>query len=74
MKYKSIDWSYPTSANAERFGFNDGCWTVSVKEPGGLPNADAGFATKAEAIEHAQSLPYDWASFLGRSLKPAEAA
>lgn len=60
MTVKSIDWSYPTSTNAERFNFKDGCWSVSVGRYGKPPHAVAGFKTKAEAIAHAGLLPYQW--------------
>jgi hypothetical protein len=45
---KTVDWSYPSSPNAERFGFSAGCWTVSTVSSAG-PVAMAGFATRAEA-------------------------
>lgn len=54
--YISIDWSYPTSPNADRLRFKSGCWTVSCHKASDYPKAIAGFATKEEAIEYARSL------------------
>lgn len=55
QQYKEIGWSYPTSPNAKRFGFKQGCFTVStvdyVNGTPKPPKAVAGFATLKEAIE-----------------------
>lgn len=58
-KVRTIAWSYPSSPNAERFGFDDtGCWTVEVyKYPDGLPEFLAGFADTVEAVKYAHALP-----------------
>lgn len=70
---KAINWSYPSSGNARRFGFHDaGCWTVSVGEFGQPLKGVAGFAEKPEAIAHAKALPFEWDTILGK--KAPEAA
>lgn len=69
---KCVDWSYPTSTNARRFGFvGVGCWTVNVCEFGrdaegrlfAVTKARSGHATEAEAIRAAAELPEAWASW-----------
>jgi len=60
MKTKSVEWSYPTSPNAVRFGFKNGCWTVQICTGTGEPRSIAAFITKAEAIAHAQQIKLDW--------------
>lgn len=53
---KSVDWSYPSSANAVRFRFPKGCWTVSIQRSAGIPEAVKGFATREEAITEAAKM------------------
>ena len=65
MKMKSIAWSYPTSPNADRFGFRAGCWTVRTVEGEGTPAvqppvAIRGFRTKEEAKDYANTMPELW--------------
>ena len=56
---KFISWSYPTSDNAKKFGFyKTGCWTVETTTDNKPPIAIAGYATKEEAKDHYNSLPY----------------
>jgi len=59
---KSVEWSHPTSPNAARFGFRDGCWTVKVGRRGSPYKAVAAFAKdqKDAAIEYADGLPQAW--------------
>jgi hypothetical protein len=60
---KRIEWAYPTSDNAERFGFKDGCYTVEMVErtPEQQPAiAVAAFATLAEAKDHAHKIGAAW--------------
>lgn len=57
--HKTIEWSYPTSSNAERLGFKDtGCWSV---ERTGLaaatPVAVRGFQERADALVFAKTMP-----------------
>jgi hypothetical protein len=55
-KKKSVGYAYPTSPSAQRFGFaHTGCYTVNV----GV-NAIAGYATRQEALKHAESLAGEW--------------
>jgi hypothetical protein len=44
-----IEWSYPTSANADRFGFHNGCYTVELVLDDRYQKALYGFATELEA-------------------------
>lgn len=60
MKTKSLDWSYPTSTNAVRFGFKAGCWTICQQQFGHFPIALKGFATRQEALAFAGSLAIPW--------------
>jgi hypothetical protein len=67
--FKSIEWSYPTSTNANKFGFaNDGCYTVEMVDSFGnnLPKAIKGFATLDEAINYANTLPDEYISYCKR--------
>jgi hypothetical protein len=44
-----IEWSYPTSPNANRFGFAQGCYTVQLVLDDRSQKALYGFATELEA-------------------------
>jgi hypothetical protein len=44
-----IEWSYPTSPNADRFGFKCGCYTVQLVLDDRYQKALYGFATELEA-------------------------
>ena len=62
---KSVGYAYPTSPNAEKFGFGSaGCYCVMITEiKGGAmkpPKAVAAYRTKAEALVHAEMLPEPW--------------
>ena len=64
MKVKAIEYSYPTSPNADRFGFKTGCYTVEIGE---LPKvkpfkAVAGFKTITEAAAFAATMPEPFSS------------
>lgn len=49
-----VDWSYPTSDNASKFGFyRTGCWTVSKRCNPKPPQALAGFASREDALQYA---------------------
>lgn len=55
---KSVEWAYPTSGSAVRFGFNAaGCWVVKLSHGISPSEAVAGYADKADALKHANSLP-----------------
>jgi hypothetical protein len=72
---KTVEWSYPTSPNADKFGRSKtGCWTVELhRAPDGLPRALKGFDSRAEALEYARSLPCDW-SYNFKRFHAADAA
>jgi len=57
MKTKQLDWSYPTSENANQLGFPNGCYTVSVSKDGKPAEAVKGFPDQSGAITFARSLP-----------------
>ena len=53
---KSVEWSYPTSPNAERFGHKKtGCWTVHVGR-----KTVAAFTSEGAAVVYARTLPNQW--------------
>ncbi len=64
--FVTVDWSYPTSINAKKFGHHEGCWTVNVCEPGKdhlrrdcyETNAVKAFTDKGAAIAFADTLPH----------------
>jgi hypothetical protein len=67
-KAKYIDYAYPTSPMAKKLGFAaTGCYFIQLTKhantymPVGTPNV--GFATKAEAAAHAETLPQEWNAF-----------
>lgn len=66
MKTKSIDWSYPSSPNAIRFGFPAGCWTVSRMNGDNPGEAVAGFATEREAIALANTMDIPYGRYWGK--------
>ncbi len=60
---KSVEYSYPSSPNADRFGFADGCWTVEVISGiTGYPRAVRAFGTQAQAIDNASKMGLEWNS------------
>jgi hypothetical protein len=62
-RFKSVEWSYPTSTNAKRFGFHDtGCWTVQLTKGIRPPKATAGFKTREEAMAHAETMSEKWSN------------
>lgn len=73
LRAKSVEFAYPTSTNAARFGFSkDGCYTVELGFPGQPAVAVAGFATREEAIAAAKLQPEPWSALFTR-LHPEEA-
>lgn len=66
--YKTVDWSYPTSTNAKRFGFPDGCWTVNLLIPKldylgrdcFVTRSQKAFEDRAEAEAFAHTLLAPW--------------
>lgn len=61
MTTKRIEYSYPTSPNATRFGLRDGGYTVELlAHASAIPKAIAGFKTLAEAKAYANQMPEPW--------------
>lgn len=62
MALKSVDWSYPTSPNAERLGRGKtGGWTVSVQPDLVTPSKGVSIhETEREAIDAAKATPDQW--------------
>lgn len=61
MKTKLVQFAYPSSDHAARFGFAKlGCYVVETQEATEAPQAVAGYYNKAEAIKHAETLPEPW--------------
>lgn len=59
MKAKTVQWSYPTSTNAKKFGFNDtGCWCVEFQEGNNPPEAMQGFPSRSSALHAARYLDH----------------
>lgn len=57
-QYKSIEWSYPTSPNACKLGYEKtGCYSVEVGKGHAPAEAIKGFPTLLAAIIFAKSLP-----------------
>jgi len=68
---KSVDWSYPSSENASRFGFaKTGCWTVKTRAAGSIGGAVAGFATANEALAFARGLGIAWCPMFTKYMSP----
>ncbi len=73
---KSVEWSYPTSPNAVRFGFAKvGCWTLELVDSAGneTPMPVSGHATKDQALEASRDWPQAWADFFLRFNPPSVA-
>ncbi len=60
MKTKKVEFSYPSSPNADKFGFNKGCYTVELVDADGFPEVISGHETLKEAMLAADSLPNEW--------------
>lgn len=64
MTKKQISWSYPSSPNAEKFGFSNGCYSVAtVSSPNWIPRYFAGFKTFEEAKTFADTLEFEWSRY-----------
>ena len=52
---KSVEYSYPSSPNAEKFGFgNTGCYTVETADSvHGIPISHKAFANRRNAVQYA---------------------
>ncbi len=61
---KLVDYSYPTSTNATKYGFGKtGCYTVSVAKGSAPGKAVKAFADKASALAFAETLPMPFHRF-----------
>ena len=61
---KSVGYAYPTSPNACQFGFSSaGCYTVEIRRGVSPSIAIAAYATKGEAMTHAQKMTEAWDKF-----------
>jgi hypothetical protein len=63
--YKLVEWSYPSSPNAEQFGFaKKGCYTLHTANTEFVPfdghKTIGGFATLSEAKAAGEPLPFPW--------------
>ena len=66
-KTKTVEFSYPTSDNAKRFGFySTGCYTVETVTGIKPPKSLAGFKTRAEALAHAKTIDLPWSKCFKR--------
>lgn len=71
---KLVEWAYPTSDNARKFGFaKTGCWTVETQIGIEPPKALAGYVDRQSALKHAVSLQAEWHPAWLRFNKPPEA-
>ena len=75
---KGVDFSYPSSPNAERAGMSrTGCYTVSLHDDNGC-RAVAHYADKADAFAHAAKMPQRWGAawlrYCAGDIAAAEAA
>ena len=60
MKTKRVQYSYPTSPNAEKFNKPTGCWCVEIVNESGIPKAITAHDTKEAAIIAASALDLKW--------------
>lgn len=58
---KTIEWAYPSSDFARKFGFyNEGCWTILIKQGINPPKGVSGHKSKLDAFIAAQKLDNPW--------------
>ena len=61
MQTKQVEYSYPTSPNAEKFNMSGtGCYTVELVSGTNRPVALSGHKTLAGAMTAARQLKQDW--------------
>lgn len=64
---KTLEWSYPTSPNAERAGMSrTGCWTISVGDGVRVSRVVSHHANPSEALAAADAMGEPWAFRTGR--------
>lgn len=62
-RVKSVEWAYPSSDTAKRFGkTRTGCWTVQVGNAGEPMEAITAHAERDSALRHAHALACEWDS------------
>lgn len=59
-RVKSVQWAYPSSDNARRFGYAHGCWCVEVGNQGEPLEAITAHSERASALLHARALGSEW--------------
>lgn len=58
---KTIEWAYPSSDFAKKFGFcNEGCWVVEIRQGLNPPKGISGHGSKLNAFLAAEKLPNPW--------------
>lgn len=58
---KSVEYAYPSSISATKFGYADkGCWCYETCSGVKPPKAIKGFANKSEAMKYAETQPEPW--------------
>jgi len=68
---KSVGYSYPSSPNAVRFGFRDGCWSLEIVGSDNKSRAVGGYSTRVAAFEAAARMEIPWNKY---SIRPFEIA
>lgn len=64
--HKEVNWSYPTSPNAVKFGFSkSGCFTLSVidRKDFKLPKGISGHPTREQAIDAGIAIDLPWMNY-----------
>jgi len=76
FSHKSVEWSYPTSSNAQKFKMGkSGCWSLWMIEAKTLlPFSLYGYKTKADAMQAAKeiNLPFTNAFFKYENIEHSE--
>lgn len=72
MTFKCVNFAYPTSRHAHKYGRADtGCWTIEVYDNVTGDKAVSGpYASRAEAEREAEALPEPWWDAYLRSDRP----
>ena len=64
MVVKSVEYAYPTSPHAEKWGFGkSGCYTVQQGEQTLPKVVIAAYTEQADAIAHAERLELPWSRY-----------
>lgn len=63
QRVKSVEWAYPSSDTAKRFGKGrTGCWVLQVGNAGEPLEAITAHAERESALQHAHNLAIEWDS------------